>query len=95
MERLVDEPHIRLRYFCSPQHVDSAFHPIVAHIERAAGIVRDDGLREKLDKLDLLLHQTSTSKQDSALLAEVLSLPNDGRYPAFEITPQLRRQRTL
>ena len=55
MERLVDKPHIRLRYFCSPQHVDSAFHPIVAHIERAAGIVRDDGLREKLDKLDLLL----------------------------------------
>jgi hypothetical protein len=58
--------------------------PIVAYIERAAGIVRDDGLREKLDKLDLLLQETSTSKQDSALLAEVLSLPNDGRYPAFE-----------
>ena len=25
----------------------------------------------------------------------MLSLPNDGRYPALELTPQQRRQRTL
>ena len=28
-------------------------------------------------------------------MAELLSLPNDGRYPALELTPQQRRQRTL
>src|SRR6202035_6037844 len=28
LERLGGEPHIRLRYFCSPQHTDSAFYPI-------------------------------------------------------------------
>jgi predicted ATPase len=39
--------------------------------------------------------QTSTSKQDAALFAEMLSLPNDGRYPALELTPQQRRERTL
>ena len=33
--------------------------------------------------------------QDAALFAEMLSLPNDGRYPALELTPQQRRQRTL
>ena len=27
--------------------------------------------------------------------AEMLSLPNDGRYPALELTPQQRRQKTL
>src|SRR4029078_5034029 len=48
-----------------------------------------------LDKLDALLAQTSTSADDAALLAAMLSLPNDGRYPAFELTPQQRRQRTL
>jgi len=26
LERLATEPHTRLRYFCSPQHTDSAFH---------------------------------------------------------------------
>jgi predicted ATPase len=33
--------------------------------------------------------------QDAALFAELLSLPNDGRYPALELVPQQRRQRTL
>jgi predicted ATPase len=42
-----------------------------------------------------MLAQSSTSAQDAALLAEMLSLPNDGRYPALELTPQQRRQRTL
>jgi class 3 adenylate cyclase len=28
LERLATEPHRRLRYFCSPQHTDSAFYPI-------------------------------------------------------------------
>jgi predicted ATPase len=42
-----------------------------------------------------LLAQTLTSIQDAALFAEMLSLPNDGRYPALELDPQQRRQRTL
>ena len=29
LERLATEPHTRLRYFCSPQHTDSAFYPII------------------------------------------------------------------
>ena len=31
------EPHIRLRYFCSPHHQDSALYPVIAQLERAAG----------------------------------------------------------
>jgi hypothetical protein len=92
LERLADEPHTRLRYFCSPQHTDSAFHPIINQMGRAAGLEHDDPATAKLDKLDALLAQTSTSNQDAALIAELLSLPNDGRYPALDLAPQ---QRTL
>ena len=95
LERLASEPHTRLRYFCSPQHADSAFHPIIGQMERAAGLVYDDKPQAKLDKLDAVLAQTSTSPEDAALFAEMLSLPNDGRYPALELTPEQRRQRTL
>jgi predicted ATPase len=49
----------------------------------------------KRDKIDAVLAQTSTSKQDAALIAETLSLPNDGRYPTLDLAPQERRQRTL
>src|SRR5215831_14287356 len=92
---LAGGPRIRLHYSCSPQHTDSALYPIIGQIERAAGLARDDSSQAKLDKLDRVLKQTSTSAQDAALLAEMLSLPNDGRYPAVELTPQQRRQRTL
>ena len=95
LERLASEPHTRLRYFCSPQHTDSALYPIISQMERAAGFAHDDTSQAKLDKLDALLAQTSTSKQDAALLAEMLSLPNNGRYPTLELAPQQRRQKTL
>jgi class 3 adenylate cyclase/tetratricopeptide (TPR) repeat protein len=95
LERLGSEPHMRLRYFCSPQHTDSALYPIVGQLERAAGVARDDTPQAKLNKLAATLAQTATSNQDAALLAEMLSLPNDGRYPASELTPRQRRQRTM
>ena len=95
LERVAAEPHTRLRYFCSPQHTDSAFYPIISQMERAAGLAHDDTPQARLDKLDALLAQTSTSMQDAALFAEMLSLPNDGRYPALELAPQERRQRTM
>jgi predicted ATPase len=95
LERLANEPHTRLRNFCSPQHTDSALYPTIGQIERAAGFTHDDTLQAKLDKLGALLAQSSTSAHDAALLAETLSLANDGRYPALDLTPQERRQRTL
>jgi predicted ATPase len=95
MQRLSNEPHTRLRYFCSPQHTDSALYPIISQMERAAGFTHDDTAQAKLDKLDALLAQSFTPRQHTALLAEMMSLPNDGRYPALELTAQQRRQKTL
>jgi predicted ATPase len=95
LESIASEPHTRLRYFCSPQHTDSALYPIIGQMERAAGFAHDDALEAKLGKLDAVLAQTSTSKQDAGLFAEMLSLPHDGRYPALVLTPEQRRQRTL
>jgi class 3 adenylate cyclase len=60
LERLADEPHRRLRYFCSPQHTDSALFPIIAQMERAAGMAHDDTPGAKLDKLGAVLAQTAT-----------------------------------
>jgi predicted ATPase len=95
LENVATEPHTRLRYFCSPQHTDSALYPIISQMERAAGFAHDDTAQAKLDKLDALLAQSFTAPQDAALFAEMLSLPNDGRYPPLELTAQQQRQKTL
>jgi class 3 adenylate cyclase/predicted ATPase len=95
LERLTREPHIRLRCFCSPQHTDSTLYPVIGEMWRAARFAHDDSPQVKTDKLDALLAQSATPPQDAALFAELLSLPNDGRYPPVEVEPQLRRQKTL
>ena len=88
MERLASEPHTRLRYFCSPQHTDSAFYPDHSQMERAAGFAHGDTTPTKLDKLDALLAQTSTSKRRcgpvcrNALAAERRTLSGTGAYAA-------------
>ena len=94
-ERLKGERYLRIRCFCSPQHTNSALHPIIDHVERSAVFARGDPLETKLDKLDTLLRQSWSSAEDSALFVEMLLLPNDGRYPALELAPRLRRQRTM
>ena len=95
LEQLAREPHIRLRCFCSPQHTDSMLYPVIGEMLRAARFAHDDSQQVKTDKLDALLAQSSTPPEDAALFAEMLSLPNDGRYPPVEVEPQLRRQKTL
>jgi predicted ATPase/class 3 adenylate cyclase len=94
-QALQAEPHTCLRYFCSPHHADSALYPVIAQVKRAAGLGQDDTPQARLDKLDAVLARAPTSKRDAALIADMLSLPNDGRYPALELAPQQRRQRTL
>src|SRR6516162_2960903 len=55
LENVAPEPHTRLRYFCSPQHTDSAFYPIIGQMERAAGLTHDDKPQAQLAKLDAML----------------------------------------
>jgi class 3 adenylate cyclase len=95
LQRLASEPHTRLRYFCSPQHTSTAFFPIIRQMERAAGFTHNDTVQTKLDKLDALLMQSFTPQPDASLLAEMLSLPNDGRYPTLGLAPLQRRRKTL
>ncbi len=95
LRSIADEPHVRMRYYCSPQRRDSALYPIIGWIKRAAGWLRDDDQKARLDKLDALLAQSATSPEDSGLFADLLSLPDDGRYPPLDLPPPQRRERLL
>ncbi len=94
-ERIAAEPHIRLRYQCSPYHANSAFHPIIEQIARAAGFERDDTPADKLDKLEALLKRSAEDvTRVAALFAAVLSLPLD-RYPPSSLSPQRQKESTI
>ena len=94
--RLESEPHVRLRYFCSPHHTHSALYPFIAQLERAAGFEPGSNAEARLDKLEALLKPTATNvPRDMALIAELLAVPADGRYPALAVSPQQKREMTL
>jgi len=95
-ERIGKEPHLRLRYFGSALHQDSAFFPIIGQLEHAAGIGREDTAQTRLDKLVTLLEPYSVDpRQDVALFAELLAIDGGGRYPALDLSPRARMERTL
>jgi len=90
-EAIAGEPHTRLRYFCSPHHHDSALHPFITQIERAAGFARDERAEQKLGKLRGLLAPGARGDDEIELLAELLSLPNSAAD--LNLSPQRKRQK--
>ncbi|PDT81634.1 AAA family ATPase [Sinorhizobium sp. BJ1] len=95
-EQLGPEPHAELRFFCSPYHVNSALHPLIAQLERAAGFVSDDSADRRLDKLKTLLGRVGTNVEETLpLLAALLSIDAPGRYLPLKLPAPTMRARTL
>jgi class 3 adenylate cyclase/predicted ATPase len=94
-ERLQNEPHTRLRYFCSPHHLDSAFYPIITQLERAAGFEREDTPKAKLNKVASLLGSQSEQGTDIQLATELLSVSTVDRYPPLTWSAQRKKEQTV
>jgi class 3 adenylate cyclase len=93
--RLHAEPHIRLRYFCSPYCRDSALYPFIDQLWHAAEFARDDPPEAKLEKLEGVLARAAPPDEDVALLADLMSLPASERHPLPNLSPQRKKERTL
>jgi predicted ATPase/class 3 adenylate cyclase len=94
-ERLGDEPHRRLHYFCAAHRQDSPLHPFSAQLERAAGFARGDPPETRLEKLVALLASAALPAEDVAPLAELLSLPTRDGHGRPPLAPRRQRERTF
>jgi predicted ATPase len=69
---------------------------VIAQLERAAGFGREDTAAERFAKLETVLAQGTNDLSEAVpLLAELLSIPPTDRYPALDLTPQKRKEKTL
>ena len=91
LEQLEQEPHTRLRYFCSPHFRDSALWPVISQMERAAGFERDDTATVRLEKLQAVAAPGTRDQGDIALLSELLSLPNAAA--GLNLSPARKREK--
>jgi class 3 adenylate cyclase len=92
-ERLEAEPLTWLRHFCSPHHQDSALHPFIAQLERAAGFAHDDTPEQKLGKLAALIAPGARDPDEVTLIGDLLSLPSGAAE--LDLTPQRKREKLL
>ena len=90
------EEHVRVRYQCSPFHINSAFYPVINQLQFAAGIDAADTSEQKLTKLEGVLAEASDGPTSVApIFASLLSIPSEDRYGSMELSPQELKQKTL
>jgi class 3 adenylate cyclase/tetratricopeptide (TPR) repeat protein len=88
--------HTRVRYQCSPYHINSALHPFIAQLERAAGIRSQETPEQKLDKLEAMLALGTQQVANAApLIAALLSIATGERYPPLGLNPVQQRRQTF
>ena len=94
-ERVADEdvPWLTLR--CSPYHTNSAFYPVIEHLQRLLQWHRHETPAARLDTLEQVLRTTGLPLEDMVpLLAALLSLPVPEQYPPLTLSSQCQKQKT-
>jgi class 3 adenylate cyclase len=93
---LEGEPYARLRYFCSPHHVNSPLHPVITQLELAARLEPGSDFGARLERLEATFNPTSKNpSRDVALIAELLGMSPQGRFRAVQASPQQKREMLL
>lgn len=96
ISHIQDEPHLLLRYQCSPYYSQSAFFPMIEQIEHAAQLTAREADAEKIAKLQAYLPQSIGNSKDSLLLiAKLLSISSENYRELSELTPQQIKNRTI
>jgi predicted ATPase/class 3 adenylate cyclase len=95
-EHVASQGYTRATCQSSPYHTNSAFYPLITHVQRLWRWERDDSPAEKLDKMEETLRTTSLPlKEVVPLFAGLFSLPlPEGRYPPLGLSTQQEKQQT-
>jgi predicted ATPase/class 3 adenylate cyclase len=94
-ERVVQAGATCLEFRCSPYYQNSAFSPVLAHLQQVLHFQRDDTPQVKLDKLHQTLARYRFPQTDTLpLLAALLSLPQPSDTSLLNLSPQKQKQKT-
>lgn len=84
----------RLRYYCSPHLQSSPFAPLIRQVEHVAGFTDKDDQQSKLKKLiDVIPSGPEDPSDIVPLMANLLSIDYESKYPPLRMSPQRQKQR--
>jgi predicted ATPase len=85
----------RIEFRCSPYHQNSAFYPLIDHLQRRLQLAHHETPQAKLAKLQQALLASRFPQADTLpLLATLLSLPRPEGMPPLTLSPQKQKQKT-
>ena len=94
-DRVGKEAQRRIVLQCSPYHSNTAFYPVLRQIEQAAGFAHEHSTGQNSTARRLAGRRRQQAPSLVPLLADLLSLPRQGRYPPLELTPAQRKNAVL
>ena len=95
-DRLADERYQTIQFQCSPYHTNTALYPAITFLRQAAGLASQDSAQAQLNKLDVMARESGIENQDTvSLLADLLSIRGDHRYPPLTVSSEKRKDMTL
>ena len=94
-ERISEQRYTHIHFQCSPFFSNRALHPVIQHLERAAGFASGDSGQQKAEKLEAMT-RLATDDVEPVLpwIAALLSVQVDDRYAVPEVSPPMRKNRT-
>ncbi len=94
-EQVLAEGATRVEFRCSPYHVNSAFYPLIEHLQQFLQFHREEVSSTKAAKLQQALARYRFPQADTLpLLAAFLSLPAPAGAPPLTLSPQKQKQKT-
>lgn len=92
LQQLEGEEASVLKYYCSSQHTEDAYFPLLAELERAAGIEARDAQDARAEKLARILNRLPgmTPEQSALLVTLASSAPTSP--PSQPVEPRERRR---
>ena len=85
-----------MQFQCSPYHTNTALYPATTFLRQAAGLASQDSAQAQLEKLDAMARESGIENQDTvSLLADLLSIRGEHRYPPLTVSSETRKDMTL
>ena len=94
-EQVMVEGATRIEFRCSPYHQNSAFYPLIEHLQLLLQFAPHDTPHARLVKLQRTLAAYRFPQADTlSLLASLLSLPHPESTSPLTLSPQKQKQKT-
>ncbi|MGH6931643.1 MAG: ATP-binding protein [Dongiaceae bacterium] len=94
--RIAADDILRFGFQCTPQHSNTALYPLSSWLDRRLELAPVDWPADRLERLEHMLSRVTDEVDRMApIVAHLLSIPSEGRYPPPQLEPDVIKERAF